>query len=352
LKNQNTYPATATQTVDQKPKLFSNLSLCFLLLNVLLVCSFVSPFFLLYSADPPLFNFTWKGRAPYVLFLTLFLTELILGWSNLKTQLKLLSLRRTALMAVCLVLPSLYAVGLTVFGWGNIIQALGKTAGVPYLTYSVWYLQTSWLLSVEILLFTAFSACTAWAFYGKNGLKNFSVALFFLGAIGTFYMLDTFYPYGSLSFLQALVPPTTAAASSFLNALGYHTWTFAGGTEGLGLGVSGAGVNQYVATISWSCAGIQSLLIYSFVILLFLKGTSITTQRKIIYVIIGAAGTFLVNILRIAAIFMAGVASGADSAAIFHVYYGELFFIAWIITYFFIVFLCEKIMWTRTQRIR
>jgi thaumarchaeosortase len=153
-------------------------------------------------------------------------------------------------------------------------------------------------------------------------------------------MIDTFYPYGTFSVLQSFVPVTVTGAIFILNLLGYGTATFSGGTDGLGLTVTGTG-SSYSAIVSWSCAGSHSLFLYSFMIMLFLRGTSISRSRKIIYVVCGAAGTYFVNILRIVAILLAGVNSGASLATTFHEFYGEFFFIAWMFIYLSIIFLVE-----------
>ena len=55
--------------------------------------------------------------------------------------------------------------------------------------------------------------------------------------------------------------------------------------------------------IAWPCAGIESLLIFTVVALLFLKRMPIPLKAKIGYFAIGAAVTYLINILRIVAIF-------------------------------------------------
>jgi thaumarchaeosortase len=140
--------------------------------------------------------------------------------------------------------------------------------------------------------------------------------------------------------LQSFVPVTVFGASSVLNLLGYVTQTFPGGADGLGLSVTGAG-GSYSALVSWSCAGSHSLLLYSFMIMLFLRGTGIAPMRKIIYVIVGAAGTFFVNILRVVAILTAGVNGGNTLATQFHEFYGEFFFIAWMFIYLTLVFITE-----------
>ncbi|MCW4016522.1 MAG: archaeosortase/exosortase family protein [Candidatus Bathyarchaeota archaeon] len=305
--------------------------------------AFVVPVLALYIRDASMnadsFDYLWKGRAPYFLFLWLLVLEAALGWKKLKTEQTLVWTKKTVLVAVTLILPTIYAVGLN-FGLYDGIVELGKAVGVPVEQYGEWYLTHSWPFSFEYVLFALLFVTSIWLMYKKQGLKLFAVSSFFIGGVGIFYMIDTFYPYGTFTVLQAFVPVTVSGAVLILNILGYGTRTFSGGGDGLGLTVTGAN-SSYSAIVSWSCAGSHSLFLYSFMIMLFLRGTSISRTRKIIYVLVGAAGTFFVNILRIVAILLAGVNSGASLAATFHEFYGEFFFIAWMFIYLSIIFLVE-----------
>jgi thaumarchaeosortase len=306
----------------------------------LLFAAFIVPLIILYLIDGGSFEYLWKGRAPYLLFLWLFALEAALGWKKLKKEQPKFWTKKTVLAAVTLLLPTSYAVGLT-FGLRTGIEALGRAVGVPIIGGDTWYLTHSWLFSLEYVLFAAFFVASIWLLYGVQGLKSFAVSSFFIAGVGIFYMIDTFYPYGTFTVLQSLVPITTSGVTSILNLLGYSTQTFPGGTDGLGLTVTGASGKTYQAIVSWSCAGSHSLFLYSFMIMLFLRGTSISRTRKIVYVVAGAAGTFIVNIFRIVAILLAGVNSGASLAQTFHEFYGEFFFIAWMFIYLTLIYLLE-----------
>jgi exosortase/archaeosortase family protein len=83
--------------------------------------------------------------------------------------------------------------------------------------------------------------------------------------------------------------------------------------------------------IAWPCAGIESLLIFTVVALLFLKRMPISWKAKTAYFAVGVAVTYLINILRIATIFTIGM-NGGD-VQLFHFYYGPLYSIAWIVSY-------------------
>ncbi len=324
---------------EQLKRLLSRIDRYFLLQIAIVFAAFTVPLVILYILDTGSFDLLWKGRAPYLLFLWLFFVEVAIGWKKLKTERTKFWTKKTLLAAVILLLPTVYSVGLH-FGLQSGIMELGKAVGVPAEQYGEWYLTHSWPFSFEYILFAAFFVTSIWLLYGVRGLKTFAVSSFFIGGVGVFYMIDTFYPYGTFTVLQSFVPVTVYGASSILNLLGYGTRTFPGGADGLGLMVTGAN-STYSAIVSWSCAGSHSLFIYSFMIMLFLRGTNISRTKKIIYVVAGAVGTFFVNIARIVVILLAGVNSGASLAATFHEFYGEFFFIAWMFIYLSIIYLFE-----------
>lgn len=338
-------------SVEQIKKFLSEIDQSFLVLNVLIFTSLIVPISILYYIDAGSFNYLWKGRAPYLLFLWLLFLETIIGWKKLKGESISLLSRRTMLATAILLLPTIYAIGMSLFGFNAGIIALGTTVGVPSEQYGEWFLTHSWLFSLEYVLFTGFFVASIWLLYGLGGLKSFAISSFFLGSVSVSYMIDTFYPYGTFTVIQSLVPITVSGASSILNFLGYGTQIFPGGTVGLRLIVTGA-TNSYSAIVSWSCAGSHSLFIYSFMIMLFLRGTNISRVRKITYVTVGAVGTFFVNILRIAAILAAGVNGGPSLATKFHEFYGEFFFIGWMFIYLSLIFISETWLIDKIRSIR
>jgi len=325
---------------EQFKRLLSEIDRSFLLKTVLVFAAFIVPLIILYFVDSGSFNYLWKGRAPYFLFLWLLFLEAILGWKNLKTERTTFWTKKTVLAAVILLLPTVYSLGLK-FGLHSGIVELGRAVGVPAEQFGEWYVTHSWPFSLEYVLFAVFFVASIWLLYGVRGLKAFSVSAFFVGGVGIFYMIDTFSPNGTFTVLQSLVPITTHGVAAILNLLGYTTEILPASVDGLLLKVSMGGGRPYEAIIAWSCAGSHSLFLYSFMIMLFLRGTSISRMRKIIYVVVGAAGTFFVNILRIVTIYVIGINSGASPAKLFHEFYGEFFFIAWMFIYLSIVFLLE-----------
>lgn len=329
------------QTINRLKKSISRIDLSFVLASSFLLATFVLPVLMLYFFDAESFDYVWKGRAPYLLFIWLLFLEMFLGWNRLKEKYSLPSAKRTLAAAFCFLIPSFYVLSVFMFGLKQYILSFGIMLGVPSSIYGQWFLEFSWPLSLEIIVFAVSFAALVYMVFGCDGMKNFSIPLFFLGVVGVFYMLDTFYPYGTLTVLQFFVPLPVSAAAYVLNSLGYRTQIFSGYYNDLGLRVIGAGGKEFSATVSWSCAGIHSLFIYSLVILLFLTGTGLVLKRKIGYALVGALGTFFVNILRIVAILMVGLGGGSDAATRFHEFYGEFFFIAWILIYLFLLFFFE-----------
>ena len=102
--------------------------------------------------------------------------------------------------------------------------------------------------------------------------------------------------------------------------------------------------------IAWPCAGIESLLIFTAVALLFLKRMPISWKAKIGYFAFGAAVTYFINVLRIATIFTIGMEFGVNSNQVqmFHFYYGPLYSIAWIVSYPLIV-LASQGLWRKIK---
>jgi len=310
--------------------------------NLVIPFSFITPILMLFILDPNSFNYTWKGRTLYLFFLWLLFLELILDWEKF-AQKNLASLEKSRIVVIGVMasIPIVYVIGVNFLGLDQMLIEMGK----QILTFGHFSLDNLryWPLSLEYLVFTIFFTATIWFAYEVDGLKQFSISLCLLGAIGTIYMIDTFYPYGAFTPFQAFVPFTASSAAQVLNWMGYKTSFLPYQVQGTPvLYVSGSSGSVGFG-IGWPCAGVQSLFIYTCVILLFLKKSAIPLIQKIIYFIIGAIGTYTVNILRIVSIYIIAINQGNSAAQVFHDYYGELYSITWIIVYLIIIILSRTI---------
>ena len=167
--------------VDRIKKVLSEIGVSFVLRYAFLFASFALPLLMFYLLDPVSFDYLWKGRAPYLLFLWLFFLEFILGWERLREERGVFWTKRMLVAAVGLLLPTLYVLSVFVFGLGSGVLELGTVLGVPFGRYGRWFLEVSWLLSFEYLIFTFFFVASIWLVYGVRGLEGFTLSSFFLG---------------------------------------------------------------------------------------------------------------------------------------------------------------------------
>jgi thaumarchaeosortase len=333
------------------------------LMKLLPLLAFLVPMLLLYLLNPadPLLNpvdprlaFTaresfevmWKGRAFQLFFVWLITLELILDWEKLQGSKisKLFSLRTLAFITA-LLLPTIYMIISNYVGLNASIADFALQSNVHR-----WNLVP---LATEYLVYAVFYCLIVFLSFGVKGLKTFSVPLFFLVAVGAIYTIDNIYPYGQFAPFQFLVPTTTTLAAAVLNLMGYNT-SLATQTDPIQgtlplLTATDPNNPMRSATyaVAWPCAGIESLLIFTVVVLLFLKRMPVSWKAKIGYFAVGAAVTYFINILRIVAIFTIGM-NGEDVTS-FHFYYGPLYSIAWIVAYPLIM-LGSQSLWRKLKK--
>jgi thaumarchaeosortase len=324
------------------------------LLKLLPLLAFAVPFIWLYYLHPGSFELMWKGRTFQLFFVWLIALELILDWENLQqSKINRLFSARTIAFIAALTLPTVYVWVSNYLGLNAMITDVARQSGVQW-----WDLMA---LAIEYLIFAIFYCLIVLLPFGIKGLKTFSVPLFFLVAVGAIYTIDNLYPYGQFAPFQFLVPTTTTLAAAVLNFMGYNT-TLTTQTDPLQgtlplLTATDPNNPMRSATfaVAWPCAGIESLLIFTVVVLLFLKRMPISWKAKIGYFAIGAAVTYFINILRIVAIFMIGMNYSVDPEQVqvqvdlFHFYYGPLYAIAWIVAYPLII-LGSQSLWRKLKK--
>jgi thaumarchaeosortase len=332
--------------------LLSRRNIASVLPYLIIVLSFVLPITILYVAEPESFQLVFAARNPYIIFLTIFILETIIAGKKFKRQLHFSKRVRVLLAFTIMIIPTAYVTATSFFGLKNAVMDLGKLVGVPYQRFGNWFIDVEWPISLEyIVLVSSYTSIILLA-YSIDGLRKLAISLSFLWVTCTFFLLDTFAPYGTIYLLQAFVPFTARSAASILRFLGYET--IVGQISGdLGPGVSLIVVGQtqsFSAAVYWPSAGIQSLFIYFIVMLLFIKNLSFTPKWKIFSFTVGALGTLIANVFRIVSICILGVQSGRDVAVLFHDYYGELFFIAWMLIFVTLISFGPKIMKKLTAR--
>ncbi len=316
-----------------------------MLLKLLPIAAFAVPLVLLFVFNPfepfnvsaqDSFQLMWKGRTFQLFFIWLIALELILSWE--KIQINLRNRTQTAIYALSLVLPTVYVAAEYSLGLNNAIVGASTVGGVAW--------ADSMPLAVEYLVFAFMFLLMAYFGFGRKGLTRFALPALFLAIVGLLYTVDNVFPYGEFTPFQLLVPTTASLAASLLGWMGYGVIPGTDAATGMPtLAVSGVGGSATFA-IAWPCAGIESLLIFTAVALLFLKQMNVSWRAKIGFFAVGATVTYAINVVRIATIFTLGVQYGVNSVEVsdFHFYYGPLYAMTWIVT-FPIVVLAAVMLW-------
>lgn len=326
--------------------------------NLALPISFILPVLILYLLYPSSFEIVFgEGRAPYLIFLWLICLELALFWRRLTSarQRKFTAVGMITLV-LFLVFPTLYVLGLSYTGLHQAIVELGKYLGVPESApVNITWIESRWPMAFELALFSTCFSVSAWILYRREGLTRLGVAFFFLWAVTVFGMVDTFFPAGKMWILQVFVPFTVNASATVLREMGYSVATkeFSNPVYGFGTALTVFnGRSLFNAVVFWPSAGVHSMIIYALTILLFISNMSISIIRKTVIFIVGAAGTFIANVLRIVTIVKIGLDNGTVVAQHFHDYYGEFFFISWMVIYLSIIVLAPRLVRGLAKRTR
>ncbi|MEK6976229.1 MAG: exosortase/archaeosortase family protein [Candidatus Thermoplasmatota archaeon] len=107
--------------------------------------------------------------------------------------------------------------------------------------------------------------------------------------------------------------------------------------SGLGLGSSVDGQTVTYATrhgtllvdVGAACSGLQAMALFSGVLALYLIVERPGGRRLALWSLIGVAGVYVANLLRLVTIFLVGYRWGADALVQVHAQAGWIFFVAW-----------------------
>jgi thaumarchaeosortase len=296
------------------------------------------------------FDYTWKGRLFLLFFLWLLVLEYSLNMDKQQIEDQETPITNIKLLAtyVFALVPIIYIISVNFLGCDKIVIQLGEALRGDYWKANLddwqYFLTASWPLSLEYLMFTVSFTATMLLAYGKVGLKKFGISIGLIGGITAIYLTDTIFPYGVLKPLQLLALPTASCAAMLLDLLGYtFTLYYSPGASAMPIIRTKDLVGNSVSIgIAWPCAGVHSIFLYTLIMLLLFRKSSMSRFRKLIYFIVGAIGTYLVNVLRIIAYYFIRVNSGLSAATTFHDVYGEILFVTWILLYILLIVCIQK----------
>ena len=295
------------------------------------------------------FDITWKGRLLLFLFFWLFA---LISFSERKSLEEIAANGRKSGFRILLIflfalIPLFYIIGVNFLGLDQTIISIGDWLRGEYWKANTAYYENSlmgdWPMSLEYLVFAAAFVGTVLLAYGKKGLKTFSLPASLVAGVGIIYMIDTMYPGGAFTPLQAFALPTAACAAVLLQILGipFSMYFSPGPTSTPTIVVTAQGASAATG-IAWPCAGVHSLFLYTVIVLLFLGKLDVSGFRKATYFVVGFVGTYFVNVLRIVTYFVLLIGQGRAVALTFHNVYGELYFFTWILAFILLILAIQR----------
>ncbi|MEM3565493.1 MAG: exosortase/archaeosortase family protein [Candidatus Bathyarchaeia archaeon] len=309
-----------------------------LLIKITPIVSFIIPIAILYHLEPASFEKAWRGRIFLIFFIWTALLEAILDWERLHVKfIARKSLKRAFLFFLFALAPTIFVIFFNYYRYSDEIIKIATENNVAE------WIAKELPASLEFLFLTVLFCLTVLIAYGIENLPVFSGSIFFLGIMGLLFTIDDLHPGGKFAPLQMLVPVTAFFAASFLGVAGYKATLSEFNDPVFGL-VSILEVNGEQFKIGWLCAGVESLVIYTVVIFLFLKKSDIAAKRKLLYFILGAAVTYLINIMRIFTLVMIALSGNMKYFHDFHNFYGSFYSITWITIYPVIIMGIENLL--------
>jgi thaumarchaeosortase len=310
--------------------------------DALLVLSAIPILFLLVLA-PQTFGLSWAGFGKLgrggLLFVLFFL------WFELIDLRKVakphLNRVRKAAVAILFALALVYFGGLGLAGqFTDFIYWIGKSLGASG------DFSNSFLMAMDYLVVTLYITALAAAFFSARAILGILTAIVFSAGMLVMYLLDAFFPYGSIGPLQFWANFIVAGVGLLSSGFGLPIYGFNNVLTILGKH------GTYQLIVFWPSVGVHSMLIYSLVMVLLAARLAAPVHRKITYAIAGVAGTVFLNVTRIFLIAYYGYAyaiSGADLDA-FHNSIGEFLFPIWIVAFLLIVLNIEDRLQAKARR--
>jgi exosortase len=182
------------------------------------------------------------------------------------------------------------------------------------------------MFGLSDMLIAFFSVCVA--FYGFKALKQFKLPLVYMVVLIVGYEIE--FAITEVVFLQNFLASTI---STLLNLLGIGSIVY-----GNLVSFQGLDGKNHSLMIDAPCTGIKGMLAYGSLAILMIIDVEAPLKKKMICVVVGAVGTFLVNILRLLAIFLSCYFFGDEAAMAVHTYLGYSLFIIWVFIYWIIAF--------------
>jgi thaumarchaeosortase len=296
--------------------------------DVLLILTAV-PIIFLFIVAPQTFELSWagfgklgRGGLAFVLF---FLGFDLLDFKKAKIQWT--TLRKIA-TAVTVTAATIYFIEV---GLGqdvtNFIYSIGRSLGASG------DVSNSFLMATDYIAMSIYLTVLTTILFSIKAIRRVVTPIVFSLGMLVFYILDAFFPYGSLGPLQFWANFIVAGVAFLAKIFGLPIYGF---TNHLTIeGLHG----YYRLVVYWPSVGVQSILIYSVVMIVIAAKLQAPLIRKVIYAAVGIGGTILLNVVRIFTISYYGYvyATSGQQLDAFHNAVGEVLFPIWIVVFLVLI---------------
>lgn len=191
---------------------------------------------------------------------------------------------------------------------------------VPFLfSYMVFYNVTNYIVYV-------FGLCVM--FFGLQSLRRVFSPLFLMVAASTNPFISKLMESYTSSYV---VSAFTDISHGFLRALGIPV--IRDSANVLTLQTRNG---PLPLRIIWNCVGIDSILIFTMVLVIMLFEDASSTRTKLLWSLIGVSGTIVVNFVRVTLIFVIDYLYGAEAGGNVHLSIGYVLFFIWLGLFFYL----------------
>jgi thaumarchaeosortase len=218
-------------------------------------------------------------------------------------------------------------------------------AAAPYYKVNLIY---SWTWMWDFVVMAIYVIFSLVILYGSRWYKIASAGAIYLAGSAIILSLDAFFPYDTLGPLQYIVPFYLQIDQYMIRFINDHIMNVgstipvtANGNLLMLNGLHG----PFALKVFWPSAGVQSIIIYSLVMLAFLLKMDIPVRRKLVYFGFGIIGTASVNVIRIISLslFALMITTDIKQWEAFHSLAGEIMFLPWLGVYLASVMWLEKV---------
>jgi thaumarchaeosortase len=300
------------------------------------------PVFLLFALAPATFELSWAGFGKlgrgglfFVLFFLLF--EL---WDFRRSHKPRLDRSHITAAIIIFGLGLFYFGALGIGDWfTNLIYSVGKGLG------AAGDVSNSWLMATDYLVMSLYLFALSIVLFSLRAVKGVVTPIILSIGMLIFYLLDAFFPYGTIGPLQFW-------ANFIVAAVGALSWVFGLPIYGFMNLLTINGIHGFFRlAVYWPSVGVQSMLIYSLVMILLAAKLDSPLRRKVIYATVGVVGTIFLNVTRIFIISYYGYAYAYTGQQLdaFHNSLGEILFPIWIVVFLALVLQIEDMLGDRQR---